>query len=505
MTGAGPALFAGHDVGTGGTKAALVDATGAVHATAFAPYPLDHPRPGWAEQDPEDWWRAVAATTRALLAGSGADARQVAGVAVAGQMLALAPLGADGAAVRPALSWLDGRAAPQAARLVRRLGGERVVSAVVGAVPSGKDIVAKIAWIREHEPDAYARTLAFCDATGYVVARATGRVGIDPTGAAGTGLLDRRRRRWSPLLARLTGVPLGVLPPVVPSHAIAGRLTPEAAAATGLAAGTPVVAGAGDVPAAALGAGALAPGAGHVCLGTSAWLCAAASRPRDLPRAGVYALPSPDPDAFLMVGESETAGACVQWAARLLGCVDPAGRPDHERLEALAATVAPARPHAPAFAPWLFGERAPVTDAALRGALTGLTLEHGPADVARAVFDGLAANMAWLAAEYGDALPGGRPLRALGGGTRSAAWTQAVADATGRPLEVVAHSQEAGAVGAALLAAVGTGALPDVPATADVIRTTRRVAPRPEATGAYAALERRLRGLAQTLPRAATA
>lgn len=497
MSGDGP-LFVGHDLGTGGDKAVLVDAGGALLASAFAPYPLATPRPGWAEQDPEDWWRAASTATRTLLERAGAPPERVAGVAFAGQMLALVPVDAAGRPLRPAISWLDGRAEAQAARLVRRLGGARIVRAAVGALPSGKDVVAKIAWIREHEPDVYARTRAFCDATGHLVTRATGRIGIDHTGAAGTGLLDRRRRRWSRPLAALVGVPLAKLPPVVACPAIAGGLTAEAAAATGLRPGTPVIGGLGDVPAAALGSGALGPGEGHVYLGTSGWVCAAAARPRDLPRHGIYALPSPDPAGFLMVGESETAGACLDWLAGLLGLVGQDGRPDHERLEALALRAAPGAGGV-LFAPWLLGERAPVGDARLRGAFAGLSLGHGDQHLARAVLDGVAVNLAWLLEAFGEAIAPGRPLRAVGGGARSEAWIQALADAAGRTVEVVERPQEAGAVGAALLAAVGTGALADVRAIGAVVPVGRVQRPRAEHRAAYAELARTLRDLQPAL------
>ncbi len=489
-------LFIGHDLGTGGVKSVLVDARGRRLADAIASYPLSRPEPGWAEQDPDDWWRAVAETTRQLARAT--DGGTVRAMCFAGQMLALAPLDAAGRPTRRAISWLDGRAEAEARKMTRRLGGERLLRLLAGASPTGKDIVAKIAWIAAHEPEVFGATRAFCDATGTLVARATGKLCMDPTAAGATGVLALSSGRWSKLLARATGLPLDKMPALVPSTDVAGELTPEAAAECGLLPGVAVAMGMADIPAAAVGSGAVNAGDGHVYLGTSAWIGVTLDKPRSVPRAGIAVVPAASPGAFLLIGESETAGACREWVARAVG-VTGAGE-----LDALIERAEPGA-RGLVFAPWLFGERSPVSDATVRGGFLGLTLDHGPEHLVRAVHEGVALNLAWILDEIatlGVACP---TLRAVGGGAQSDTWLQILADATGRHIERVAGPRHAGAIGAALVGAVAVGALGSIAAIRDVVRLERVFAPRADLADRYAALGAALRGAYPLLSRVSRA
>lgn len=471
-------LFLGHDLGTGGVKSVLVDGSGRLVAEAMATYSLSHPRAGWAEQDPGDWWRAVVETTRQLVAD--VDTTTVRAMCFAGQMLALAPLDAAGEPTRPAISWLDGRAGDEARAMTRRMGGQKILRLLAGASPTGKDIVAKIAWIRRHEPDVFRQTHAFCDATGYLVARATGRIAMDPTAAGGTGVLSLGSGRWSRLLARASGLPLDKMPPLLGSAEVAGELSLERAGECGLRAGVPVAMGMADIPAAAVGSGAVRSGDAHVYLGTSAWIGVTLDTPRSVPRAGIAVVPAAAPGAFLLIGESETAGACREWVERAVGVTS---------AEALDALVERAEPGARGllFAPWLFGERSPVPDATLRGGFLGLSLEHGPEHLARAVHEGVALNLGWILDEISTLSIGCAALRAVGGGSQSDAWLQILADATGRRIERVVEPRHAGAIGAALVGAVAVGALPSVEAIGDVVSVDRVFEPRPALTRQYRA------------------
>lgn len=462
-------MFIGHDLGTGSDKAVLVTAKGEVIATAVADYPIDHPEPGYAEQDPSLWWEAVCKTTKALLGESKVDPEAVRGLCFAGQMLALVPVDSSGTPTRPAISWMDSRASVQARRIIRRFGGEWILSALAGGTPTGKDLIAKVAWIAEHEPAVFRETAAFCDATGYLVGKATGKVRMDPTAAGGTGLFDATRRRWSTVLAKLSGFPVHKMAPIAASGSCVGNLTPEAANALGLSTRTKVAMGMADIPAAAVGSGAVHPGQAHVYLGTSAWIAVTVNGRKSVPQAGIASVPSANREGCLMIGESETAGACRDWVSRITGIEQAA-------IDKMASEAPPGA-NGLLFCPWLYGERTPVPDEHVRGAFLNLGLSHGKNEVLRAVLEGVAHNLAWTVSEMGKVRERCSKLRAIGGGAQSDLWLQILADVTGRPIERVENPRLAGAIGAALMGAVAVGALPSVTAIGAIIRTDRSFRP----------------------------
>ncbi|HEY5503189.1 MAG TPA: FGGY family carbohydrate kinase, partial [Candidatus Anoxymicrobiaceae bacterium] len=214
----------GYDVGTGGCKAVLATLDGVNAASEFEPYDISYPREHFAEQDPADWWRAVAASTRRLLEKTGTDPSQIAGLAFSSQMLGVVAMDAAGTPLRPGIIWMDCRAEEQARKVVRKLGGARVMLQLFGAVPSGKDVMCKLKWLKEEEPDIFDRTRVFLDVKGYVVYRATGNLETDQTAASVTGLMDNKTRGWSGLAARLLGASLERMPEVKKSADVSGGL-----------------------------------------------------------------------------------------------------------------------------------------------------------------------------------------------------------------------------------------------------------------------------------------
>ncbi len=470
-----------HDVGTGGSKAVLTDLEGRIISYRFEPYETDYCQPGWAEQDPEDWWRAVTESTRKLMEENGTDPAEVLGIGYATQMLGVLPMDEAGLPLRPAIIWMDSRAGEQACRLVRRMGGEAVVARVAGAVPSGKDVICKHMWLREEEPQVYQRARVILDVNGYLVYRSTGNYIIDQSNAATTGLLDNKTRDWSPLFSRLLRIPLDKLPPVKKSVEVVGVLNEDAARSMGLRPGLPVIGGMGDVPAAATGSGALGEGDSHVNIGTSGWLCISVAKPKGLSRYGIAPIASADPESFLMIGETETAGACLKWFAEQLG-----RREEWERagggmeifavLDEVVAGV-PAGSRKLIFTPWMFGERSPVTDTTLRGAFLNVSLEHTREDMLRAVYEGVAMNCRWLLEAVGSAGFPCPTVRAIGGGARSDAWMQIFADVTGHTIEAVEDAQEAGAVGCALAVAVALDVYRDYKELKQVVKVRRAFEP----------------------------
>jgi xylulokinase len=499
-----------HDVGTGGSKAVLTDMSGAILASSFEPYGTSYPHPHWAEQDPLDWWNAVASSTRKVIKEAKIKPRQVAGMGFATQLLGVLPVDGGGNPLRQAIIWLDSRADEQAARMVRRLGGPKVVMLLAGAVPSGKDVVCKLQWIRDKEPRVWEDTHKFLDVTGYLVFRATGNMAVDHTGAGVTGLLNPKNRQWSGTLARLLGIPLDKLPDIKSSIEIAGLLTPGAAEEMGLEPGTPVIVGMGDIAAAATGSGALEDGDAHIYLGTSGWLCISVAKPKNLGKNGIYSVASSDPEMFLMIGESETAGACLKWFAEELGRPEEWEKAQDEMaiFAVLDEVVEKVEPGAGRllFTPWMFGERAPVTDTTLRASFINLGLEHGRDHMLRAIYEGVAYNCRWLLDVVGKAGFRCETLRAIGGGAKSDAWMQILSDVTGRRVEAVGNPQEAGAVGCALAVAVALKELESYREIKKVVEVRRTFKPDPgccaeydELYGVYRSLHGNLSGVCRRL------
>lgn len=456
-------LVLGFDFGTSAVKAALFVRDGAVPAQATASYGLSLPQPGWAEQAPEDWWRAMAAARAALTAQVPDAASRLAAIGLCAQMSALVPVDAGGRALHPAMIWLDTRAAGVARELtggaVRIFGYGPLKLArwlyLTGGAPSlsGKDAIAKIVWLRRHRPELWPRVHKLLDVKDYLLARLTGRFATSHDCAHLTWLYDRRRHDWSPSLLASIGLDRALLPDIARATEIGGGLTSEAAAALGLPAGTPVTVGAGDVAAAAIGAGNPAEGSLHVYLGTSSWAAARIPRFKVDPLTGVGCLSFADGGDPLLIATQENGGACISWGMKLLGFA--AG--DFAGFEAAARRHAPA-PQSAMFFPWLAGERVPVDDPNIRGGFAGLSLSSGREEIAFAIHEGVALNLRWAMASF-DRLSGraGQRLRLLGGGARNSFWAQMFADMLGREVEVMPQPELCGVRGAAMTAAVAAG------------------------------------------------
>jgi xylulokinase len=478
-----------HDVGTGGSKAVLTDLSGEILASSFEAYETSYPQSNWAEQDPNDWWHAITTSTQRALRESKIKSNQVVGIGFAGQMLGVLPMDSSGNTLRQAIIWLDSRADEQAARLVRRLGGSRVIMKVAGAVPSGKDVICKLQWIREKEPQVWKDTHKFLDVTGYLVYRATGNMIIDHTAAGVTGILNTKTREWSGLLARFLGIDLEKFPAIKSSIEIAGLLTKEAAGEMGLEPDTPVIGGMGDIPSAATGSGALENGDAHIYLGTSGWLCISVAQSKNLGKNGIYCGTSADPEMLIMIGETETAGACLKWFAENLARPDEWEKATDEMaifavLDEVVEKVEAGSKRL-LFTPWMFGERAPVTDTTLHASFVNLGLEHGRDHMLRAIYEGVAYNFRWLLDAVGKAGYGCETLRAIGGGAKSDIWMQIISDVTGRRVEAVENSQEAGAVGCALAVAVALKEYDSYRELKKVIKLRKTFQPDPDCCTEY--------------------
>lgn len=492
-----------HDTGTAGDKAVLTDLSGRILHSDYQPYPVLHPRPDWAEQDPKTLWQAVAATTRRVIERASIDPADILGVGISAQMFNVLPVDADGEPLSPMLSWLDVRSTRQADRLLRGALPSFLYEHT-GNIPTAKDVIPKILWLKEERPDLWRRTAQLLDCKEYILHRLTGRFATDYHGASAFFLFDPRRRTWSDEVCRALGIPLEMLPPAHPCTQVIGEVTPQAAADTGLAPGTPVVACAGDVAVAQAGAGASAAGRAHLCIGTATWVGVSSGVFVNDPVKPFWALSHIDPEKWVIAGEMETGGGALMWFRDAFCQAEVAkaerrGISTYELLGEMASAVPPGSERL-LFAPWLSGERAPVLDHYARGAFVGLSMGHTKSHLARAVMEGVAFHIRWIVEAMESIGLRIEALNAIGGGSTSPVWTQIISDITGRALNVVEHPLEAGAIGAALTVAVGMGIYPSIEAAAESIRIVQVVEPRQDDRATrYGALYREYRALYDAL------
>jgi xylulokinase len=489
-----PELLLAHDVGTSGNKAVLIRPDGSVVASAYGEYPTYYPGPLLAEQEPDDLWQAVVETTRQVILAARADPSEIAGVSFSSQMVNAILLDRGGNALGRSISWLDGRAIDEAQLVMRRLGGPGIFARLVGVALTGKDLLPKQLWLKRHEPERYSAAASIVDVGSYMLLKTTGRLVFDWTTASVTGLFNMKSKQWDSMLMRLFGIDAAKYPELVPSSEIVGGLTAEAANHMGLRQGTPVIAGAGDAMAVAVGSGAVAEGAAHLCLGTSGFIGIMTGR-RVTGRRGLVTLQAADKGMYLLIGESETCGGCLKWAARSLY----AGAPEEAIYPLMDKEVAESEAGSGnlLFAPWLYGERAPIADERARGAFVNLNASHTRPQMVRSIYEGIGFNLRWILENIGE-LYGFRPehMRAVGGGARGLPFLQTVSDICGTRLEVV--PQQAAAIGAGLIAAVGLGLVPSFQAIGGLVKPEHIIEPA-TASRSYESLYRSFRQLYPSL------
>jgi xylulokinase len=469
-------LFLGIDVSTTGAKALLIDEQGGVAASATTPLRLSTPRPLWSEQDPHDWWQGSAASIRKALAEAGATGADVAAVGLTGQMHGLVLLDAERNVLRPAILWNDQRTASECEEIHARVGRAALVREVGNVALTGFT-APKILWVRNHEPEVYAKAKLVLLPKDYVRLRLTGEAAMDKADGSGTILFDLKGRNWSKRVLEKLGIPADWLPPTFEGPETTGRVTAEAAEQTGLLAGTPVVAGGGDQAAGAVGAGAVRPGVVSLTLGTSGVVFATTDAPLVEPEGRLHAFCHAVPGRWHFMGVTLSAAGSLQWYHDTL-------TPKESFDEIVAeAEQAPAGSEGLLFLPYLSGERTPHPDPLARGAFVGLTLRHRRAHLTRAVLEGVAFSMKdCFSLLQGAGMGAVSEVRIAGGGAKGALWRKIVASVLGLPM-VTVNSTEGAAYGAALLAGTGVGAWPSVEAACDA---TISVSGREEPVAAWA-------------------
>jgi xylulokinase len=483
----------GLDVGTGGTRALIVDERGRLVASATEEHtPFASPQIGWAEQQPEDWWRACTVAVRNALAKGNLGAEDIACVGFSGQMHGAVMLDEQDRVVRPALIWCDVRTEEQCHELNRKIGAERIIQLTCNPALTNFTLT-KLLWVRENEPENWRRVRSVMLPKDYVRFRLTGDRAIDMADASGTLMLDVAHRRWSREMLQAAEIDERLLPALFESPDVCGKVSAAGAAATGLKPGTPVVAGAGDQAAGATGMGIVAPGAVSATIGTSGVVFAATDRPALDPKGRLHTFCHAIPGRWHVMGVTQAAGLSLRWFRDQFGAGPTDGRDPYERLSD-EASHAPPGSDGLLWTPYLMGERTPHLDPQARAALVGLTASHTRAHVIRAILEGVAFSLRDTFSIFAEMNVPVRSIRLGGGGARSLLWRQIQADVYGHEVEIV-EAEEGAAYGAAILAGVGAGVWPSVDAACGaVVRVAQQVKSHPAATAAmnqsYAAFRR---------------
>jgi xylulokinase len=472
--------FLGLDVSTTATKALLVNAAGDVVAVAASEYGYDTPRPLWSEQSPDLWWQGVQHAIRAVMRASGVEATAIGGIGLSGQMHGLVLLDAAGRALRPAILWNDQRTQAQCDAIHRRVGKEQFIQRTGNVALTGFT-APKILWVREHEPEVYAQVAHILLPKDFVRYHLTGNYAMDKADGAGTVLMDLNQRDWSDEVLAALEIPRAWLPPLYEGPQITGTLTPQAAEATGLRAGTPVMAGGGDQAAGAVGVGAVAEGIVSLALGTSGVVFASAHQPVIEAQGRLHAFCHAVPDKWHLMGVMLSAAGSLRWHRDTF-----APQVSFDDLLAPAQDISPGSDGL-FFLPYLTGERTPHPDPLARGAFVGLTVRHTLAHCTHAVLEGVAFGLRdSFELMQAAGLSEIQQVRVSGGGAKSLLWRQILADVFGCEL-VTVNTTEGAAYGAALLAAVGAGHWPSVEAAcAAAIQVTGRTSPVESQVAVYA-------------------
>ena len=456
------AYIIGIDVGTSGTKTVLFDETGKKIRSWTGEYPLYQPQNGWAEQDPEDWWQATLNGLRTV--SEGIPAEEIRGIGLSGQMHGLVMLDAEGRVLRRSIIWCDQRTAEECVQLTNLVGADTLMNISKSPAVTGFT-ASKILWVRNHEPEIFERCRKILLPKDYIRYRLTGEFATDVSDASGMQLMDIARRCWSDVVLDRIGLDKGLLGKLYESAEVTGGLTAGVAKQTGLSAGTIVVGGAGDNAASAIGCGVVRDGDAFTTIGTSGVVFAHTTELSVDPSGRIHSFCAAVPGSYHVMGVTQAAGLSLRWlrdtccleecqtAAKLN--LDP-----YQVMDDEAARI-PIGAEGLLYAPYLMGERTPHLDADIRGAFLGLSASHTRAHLIRAVMEGVTYSLRDCVEIFGGARVTVTDMKVCGGGSSSPLWRQMLADNMNCPVHTL-QSNEGGALGAALLAAVGAGLYPSV-------------------------------------------
>jgi xylulokinase len=494
-----PQYLLAHDLGTSGNKATLYSLDGKLVASQTCAYPTRFFNGNWAEQNPEDWWKAVGDSSRALL--SGLNAADVAVVALSGQMMGCTVVDEQGSALRPSILYCDQRASKQAAAILAQMDLKSFYG-ITGHRVSPSYSIEKLMWIRDHEPEIYRRTRHTLCAKDYINLRLTGQVATDFSDASGTNAFDLNTFQWSSKIIGISGVDTRMFPAAKPSTAILGTITREAARHTGLKEGTAVAVGGGDGSCAGVGVGCVKPGTAYNYLGSSSWIALTVEKPIVDGQMRTMNWAHCVPGYLHPSGTMQTAGSSLNWMKEQLCSPESAAAPargaDPFDLINDAIATSPAGANGILFLPYMLGERTPWWNPNARGAFIGLNLASRREDMLRAVMEGISLNLAIIVNIFRAQVPI-EVITVIGGGARSAVWRQIMADAYDCRIQSLNVLEEATSMGAAVIGGVAAGVFKDFDVIHRFIAVENSATPIAENREKYrrqrAILEKAYRGL----------
>lgn len=469
------------DVGTSSVKSIMVNAKGEIVGSSSATYPLFMPQPGWVEQDPLDYWDAICQATQEIVQKTQIPVVEIKALAFSTQAMGIIPVNRAGKVLYNNISWVDGRAEEYAGKAMKKFGGKSIFKAIVGIEITGKDVIPKLLWLKNKEPEIWNNSYKILDVNGYLKYKCTGKMVAEWSGACSYAF-NLKQKDWENLFFKITGVGTDKLPTLVKSTDLIGRLTDKAAKELGLGTHVKVFGGCDDTQAAAVGTTAIKEGEAHIYTGTSAWV-GVMTKTAPKFKNGVFTLQSAHPEMNFVVGITESAGVNTEWVLKNFYQNELASM-DRTTVFQLMEEEVLSTPEGADYlmmTPWFLGERCPVSTTTTRSTLFNLNHNHKRAHIARAHFEGIAHNIKWSISNIErDFKFKISSLKITGGGSVNEAWMQIIADITEKKIITTSEPLNAGAMGAAVVAMVGDGALKSFEEVNQLIHPVKTFTPREE-------------------------
>ena len=477
-----------HDLGTSGNKATLFSGEGKLITSEVFSYGCHFFNANWAEQDPEDWWKAICESSKNLIAKAGIDAKEIGAISFSGQMMGCLCVDKEGNPLRPSIIWADQRAQAQQNAISEHI-SQYDFYHIAGHRNSASYGLQKLMWVRDNEPEIYAKTYKTLNAKDFIVLRLTGKYYTEPSDATSNGCIDLNTLQWSEKIVNISGIDGDKLPEIVPSTHVAGYVTKKAAAETGLAEGTPVVMGGGDGVCANVGAGSIAPGRSFSCVGSSAWIATTSEKPLFDEQMRTITWAHIVPGMYAPNGTMQSAGAAYNWLKQQMAKYETAlgkekGCSAYDFINAEVES-SPIGSNGVIFLPYLMGERAPRWNPDATAAWLGLKMENQRGDLFRAVLEGVTMNLNIILEVLRSSIDINEIL-VIGGGAKGPVWRQMMADIYNAKITVPVQLEEATSMGAAVTGGVGTGIFKDFTAIDQMLEINSVVEPNPAANAAYA-------------------